>query len=151
MAKNSRVNYERVITIRSAVKDDIYYGLLDCFQAFGPTVDAVKAENQFESRLSQSIKTFVACEDDQKVLGTISLILKPSFNHNGKSAAIIEDVITNPSYRNLGIASLLVKHAISYCRQRDCYKVILNCKKELEPFYEKFGFTVNENELRLNL
>lgn len=151
MEKHSKVSCERVITIRPAVKDDIYYGLLDCFSTFDGVVSIEQAECEFEARKSQAVKTFVACEDDKEVLGTVSLLVKPGFTHGGRAAAIIEDVITRPEYRHVGVASLLIKYAISYCRQRNFYKIILNCRKELEPFYAKFGFVPHERELRLDL
>lgn len=150
MGIDSKVNYERVITIRPAVNDDIYYGLLDCFSSFGQTISHELAEIQFLNR-QKTVKTFVACEDNKNVIGTISVMVKHGFTHNGRPAATIEDVITKSHYRHLGIGAMLVNHAVSYCRQLNCYKVILDCNEGLESFYNQFGFHKDGYEMRINL
>ena len=89
--------------------------------------------------------------DDGLVVGTVRLLFEPKFYHSGKLAAHIEDVATHNDYVGKGVAGSLIKHVISLCREKECYKIILNCSNDLIGFYEKFGFKSSSNGLRLDL
>lgn len=47
------------------------------------------------------------------------------------------------SLRGLGIADLLIKRAINFAKERDFITITLSCRRELIPFYERFGFKSN--------
>ena len=40
----------------------------------------------------------------------------------------------------MGIAKELLAYAIRVAKDNNCYKIILDCNRELIPFYEKSGF-----------
>ncbi|PHV72374.1 GNAT family N-acetyltransferase [Sporanaerobium hydrogeniformans] len=46
-----------------------------------------------------------------------------------------------PEYRRQGVAALLMQHMIAAAKTRGCKGVILTCKKQLIPYYSKFGYT----------
>ncbi len=78
------------------------------------------------------------CTDD----ATISDVLFESASHhkpNGAYQAIFGlDVI--PDYRRQGIAAQLMNHMIAAAQAKGCKGVILTCKKQLIPYYSKFGY-----------
>lgn len=90
-------------------------------------------------------------EVDGRVVGTIRLLFEPKFYHAGREAAHIEDVATHPDYLGRGISSALIKYSLDLCRQKGCYKVILDCSDNLVGFYKKFGFAEFQNCLRISL
>lgn len=47
---------------------------------------------------------------------------------------------TLPQYRKQGYASKLIKKVIETAKKEKRSGIVLTCKKELIPFYEKFGF-----------
>lgn len=47
---------------------------------------------------------------------------------------------TLPQYRKQGYASKLIKKVIETAKKEKRLGIVLTCKKELIPFYEKFGF-----------
>ena len=49
-------------------------------------------------------------------------------------------VETDPEFRRKGYASILMKEAIKDCRNDSRKGVILTCKEEHVPFYERLGF-----------
>jgi dTDP-4-amino-4,6-dideoxygalactose transaminase len=52
----------------------------------------------------------------------------------------IEDVVTKNEYRGNGYGKKLIKYLINEgLNKHNCYKVILNCKTEIDNFYEKSG------------
>lgn len=76
-----------------------------------------------------------------KIVGTISLFCERKFYRNGKCAAHIEDVIVDAACRHHNLGTRLVRHALEHAKRMDCYKVILDCKENLEHFYAISGFT----------
>lgn len=76
-----------------------------------------------------------------KIVGTISLFYERKFYRNGQCAAHIEDVIVDAAYRHHNLGTRLVRHALEHAKHMDCYKVILDCKENLEHFYAISGFT----------
>lgn len=60
-------------------------------------------------------------------------------DENGKWQMMF-GVETDPEYRHRGYASILMKEAIKDCREDSRSGIILTCKEEHIPFYEKLGF-----------
>ena len=77
---------------------------------------------------------------DNKVIGIITLFIEQKLIHNGMCVAHIEDLVVDKNYTSQGIGSELIKYCLKQIDILQCYKIILDCKKELIPFYEKLGF-----------
>jgi glucosamine-phosphate N-acetyltransferase len=101
-------------------------------------------------RLAKNNLTYVAVEQE-KVIGTASLLIETKLIHNGSKVGHIEDVAVHPAHQGKGIGKALVDHLVECCRNADCYKVILDCKEGVAPFYEKLGFHRHEIAMRLDL
>ena len=108
-----------------------------------------KAADVFRKRLKYS-RTFVAIIDN-KVAGAISILLEHKYGHDAKLVAHIEDVVVNDNCRSKGIGLALVRYAIETARMCNCYKVVLNCKESLVPFYEKAGLYNSTVGMRIDL
>jgi ribosomal protein S18 acetylase RimI-like enzyme len=54
----------------------------------------------------------------------------------------IEDVAVLPEFQQNGYGKLIVEHALRYCEERRCYKIVLSCRNELEQFYKQNGFSM---------
>ncbi|MBA7523015.1 hypothetical protein ES705_15138 [subsurface metagenome] len=100
---------------------------------------------------SQNGHIYIAKRDYGEVIGATSLLIEQKFIHEGGKVGHIEDVCIKKEYEGKGIGSALVKKAIEYAKKFDCYKVILDCKDNLVPFYEKLDFYKHENCMRLDL
>ena len=74
-----------------------------------------------------------------QLVGSGTIIIEPKIIHGGKSVGHIEDLVVHPNYRNQGIAQTILNKLVDYSK-RDCYKVILNCNPNMEPFYNRSGF-----------
>lgn len=94
---------------------------------------------------------WVAIEGDQ-VIGCVTVFIETKFVHGGGLVGHIEDVLVHPLHRGQGIAKQLVSSAVKWVRERNCYKVILHCRKELIELYESCGFQQHhEVQMRLDL
>jgi glucosamine-phosphate N-acetyltransferase len=97
-------------------------------------------------------KIFVAVKnDDAEIIGSITLLIEQKFIHDGGKSGHIEDVVTRKEYEGIGVGSALVSAALAFAREKNCYKVILDCSEKNVPFYEKIGFRRNEISMRYDL
>ena len=97
-------------------------------------------------------KIFVAVKnDDAEIIGSITLLIEQKFIHDGGKSGHIEDVVTRKEYEGIGVGSALVSTALAFAREKNCYKVILDCSEKNVPFYEKNGFRRNEISMRYDL
>ena len=77
---------------------------------------------------------------NQCVLGCATLIIENKMIHNFSNVAHIEDVFIRPQFRNKKFGLELIRRLTDIAKNKNCYKVILDCKKELREFYIKCGF-----------
>lgn len=118
---------------------DVLSNLSDTGCEPAPRITLAFRENRDET-------TYGYFDDDDQLVGTISLLMEWKFIHDGGLVGHIEDVATKSGCEGRGIGQALVAHAVEECRRksldrnRKCYKVILDCDKDLVGFYEKAGF-----------
>ncbi len=94
---------------------------------------------------------FVAVEDNKYIISTSTILIEQKFIRNGGKVGHIEDVATNPCYLKRGIGHLVVNRCVEYAKERGCYKVILDCSKELIDFYSSSGFRKEDEHMRMDL
>lgn len=110
---------------------------------------------QFNNQLSvinsnPNHKIIVAVSND-KIVGTITILIEPKFIHDLSKVAHIEDVVVDSNYRMHGIGRLLMNKAIELSKDFGCYKIILDCSLKNSEFYKKFGFVIKESQMALYL
>lgn len=88
-------------------------------------------------------------DQDQKIVGTITLLIEPVFWRGGSHAGHIENLVVHPHYQWQGIAQQLMITAIQQAKSQLCYKIILDCPDHVQGFYEKFGFERKEHCMKL--
>ena len=52
----------------------------------------------------------------------------------------IEDVVTHPAYRHRGHGKALIQRLTAFAVEKGCYKVVLSCADEVQPFYTSCGY-----------
>ena len=104
-----------------------------------------KANEIWNNIEKNNIKYFIAIESN-RVISSCYLAIVPNLTRDGKSNGFIENVITDEKYRKKGIGKEIIKMAIEYGKQNNCYKIVLQSsfkRKENHVFYEKCGFNGN--------
>lgn len=104
----------------------------------------------FINDMQYNYKIYVI-EKDNIIIGTITLIIENKLIHNLGKVCHIEDLTIHKDFRNKGYASVLLKYSKYVAKQHHCYKIILNCKEELEKFYKKNGFSKSSIQMRINI
>jgi len=108
----------------------------------------------FERASGNGIYFLVAVSEDDdskgQIVSTVKLIVEPKFFHGGLSAGHIEDVATRNGFEGQGLSKALLTETIKIAKESGCYKLILDCKKELIPFYNKLGLEEHDICMRLD-
>ncbi len=78
--------------------------------------------------------------DEFNIIGSGTIIIEPKLIRGGKCVGHIEDIVTNANYRGKGIGKDTLDLLIQEGREKNCYKIILDCVENLETFYCKNGF-----------
>ena len=116
-----------------------------------PSDISIQAFTDFIGTLGENHKIFVIekeMPENQEVIivGSITIWIEPKFIHSMGKVAHIEDLITHESYRGQHVATQLLDHCVEYAKQKACYKIVLNCDKQMKRFYERKGFSCKGNE-----
>ena len=114
-----------------------------------PILD-IKLYDNIISDISNNIyqNIYVYIKND-KPIAIITLLMEQKLIHGGNMIAHIEDLVVDKEYSGKGIAKELLNHVINIAKNNNCYKIILDCKRELIPFYEKNGFVESGIQMRL--
>ena len=70
----------------------------------------------------------------------ITVFIEQKLIHGGKCIAHIEDLVVDKGHRKKGISMALINHVVKYVEGANCYKIILNCSRELSDVYKKSKF-----------
>lgn len=73
------------------------------------------------------------------------------YKKHGKPMAQIEDIFVDEEHRRKGVATEITKKLIEIAKDKQCYKIILDCREHALKLYSKLGFTIDQNNMRLNL
>ena len=84
--------------------------------------------------------TIIICKIEEKIAGSITIILEYKFINNFAIYGHIEDVFVDEKFRHKKIGKKLVEEAVKYCKEEKCYKISLNCSEKLKNFYSLNNF-----------
>jgi len=84
---------------------------------------------------------------DKKLITSCVIVIIENLTRNQRPYAVIENVVTNPDYRNKGYASLVLSAAKKIAVENNCYKIMLMTGSKQEStlsFYRKSGYNSND-------
>src|SRR5919106_5650233 len=123
-----------MIAIDEIDYDDIDNGFLEVLEnLLLPGIDNKTAKDILKKIKSNPFhKIFVAKDDiNNKIVGTITLLIEPKFINNGMQVGYIEDVSVKTGYEGQGIGFKLVNHATNYAISKErCNKILLYCSEK---------------------
>lgn len=116
------------------------------------------SRTQFLTRFSQmkaSGDYFVTVIEDTRkneIIGAASLIIERKFIHGCAIRGRLEDVVVNNTYRGKQLGKLIVVTVSLLAENLGCYKMSLDCKDKLIPFYKSLGYVLlpgNSNSMTI--
>ncbi len=87
--------------------------------------------------------------EENTIICSGTIIIEPKVIHGARKAGHIEDIVVLEKWRNKGIAKKLLENLKQIAIENDCYKIILDCKDELVPFYEKNEYSKKGTQMSL--
>jgi len=103
-------------------------------------------EKEFEEQI-KTMNIYVT-ESDGKIVATGKLRIEPKF---GDPVAHIEDVVVHSEFRGKNIGKYLIEQLKIIASKSACYKIVLECKENLQEFYSKCGFKKEGVEMTCRL
>jgi N-acetylglutamate synthase-like GNAT family acetyltransferase len=82
-------------------------------------------------------------EDNNRIIGTCSLIIIDNLGHKGAKLAVVESVIVERKFRGRGVGHIMMNHVMEMAKKEKCYKIMLSSNKKrilAHRFYQKLGF-----------
>ena len=127
------------MNVRQIQINDFEMGLMDLL---GQLTEAPNIK--FEDFVKQFIKfgyntRIYVIEYEKRIIGYGSIYIDYKFYRNCKNVGHIEDLIIDEKFRGNGYSKLIVKELIEFGKEKECYKIILNCKDHYVGFYQKMG------------
>lgn len=86
---------------------------------------------------------YFGAEMESKLVSSCTLTIIPNLTRAMRPYGVIENVVTHPEYRKRGLATAVLREALSQAWRSGCYKVMLETGSTEEAtlrFYEKAGF-----------
>ena len=149
-----------IASIRELVLDDVDNGFLETLDNLLPGTSSLDTSNArtllAEIRSNPLHRIFVAAIPQRQgsrevVVGTTTLLVEPKFIFNGGRVGHIEDVSIRRGYENMGLGRRLVSYATQVAKKMGCVKIVLDCSEETMPFYEKLGYSYQDNCMKIFL
>lgn len=135
--------------IREARLEDLT-GLMRLYAQLNPEdpiVEDGRDVNEFQKIISSdNLFIFVGTAREQ-IIATCYLNIIPNLSRGASPYGVIENVVTDMEFRNMGYGQAMIKHALDFAWSHQCYKVMLQTGSRRESthrFYESCGFKANE-------
>ena len=138
------------IEIREIEEGDLEKGFLETldFLRKASDIDKNKA-NEILKKIQQNSNHIInVAVDDNKIVGSTTLLIEQKFIHDGGLVGHIEDVVVRKDYEGKGIGIKLVTSLLERAKEKNCYKTILDCNDDVKQFYERIGFKRESNGMR---
>ena len=138
------------IIIREIEENDLENGFLESldFLSKASNIDRVKAREILKKIINDPDHIIHVAIDDNKIVGSTTLLIEQKFIHEGGLAGHIEDVVVRKDYKGKGVGMKLIRSLLDCAKEKNCYKTILDCKDDVKPFYKKIGFHEESNGMR---
>lgn len=80
----------------------------------------------------------IVAKIDSQIVGYGCILIESKIR--GGKLGHIEDIVSHPAFRKLGVGKEIVDHLCKIGQHLNCYKISLQCNKDNLEFYRKCGF-----------
>jgi len=112
--------------------------LIHNMSVYLPPKDAY--DDIWESFINQPNIHSVVATENEEVVGYGSVVIETKIR--GGKMAHIQDIVSHPKKRNMGIGKMVVNALYEIAKINKCYKASLQCQQHSIPFYEKCEYEV---------
>ena len=80
--------------------------------------------------------------NDIEIIASGTIIIEPKIIREGRNVGHIEDIVVSKEMRGKRISQKILDILKSIAREKNCYKVILDCDENVKNVYIKNGFNI---------
>lgn len=126
---------------------DAYFALINDFRKTNFT------REQFMVTLAniQQSSDIWVIEEEGMLIGTGTILYEYKFIFDICILAHIEDICIKKEYRSHGYGKKLLHKLVEEAKQKQCYKITLDCMEENISFYEKCNFEKRGQQMTILL
>lgn len=134
------------LKVRPLQSGDFHRGFLQSLSQLTTVGDVSMA--QFLNRFAQMrasgdyYVTVIVDTRNDKIIGSATLVLEHKFIHGCSVRGRLEDVVVDDTYRGKQLGKLIVVTVSLLAQRLGCYKMSLDCKDKLIPFYKSIGYVL---------
>lgn len=119
--------------------DDSYIKLLSLVGK-NDNYDLSLIKNTYMNMIENNPSTEIwVIKDNNKIVATGTLLIEQKLYRNCKNVGHIEDICVTSDHQGKGIGKMMIDHLIDIGKQKNCYKIILDCGENVKQFYERCG------------
>ena len=135
------------MSIRLLEKEDYHKKYLELLNQLRPLdiYDFETFEKIYEIIDNYDNHSIFVIENDNLIVGTVTLVLETKFIYEGDKLGHIEDLVVDRNYRKMGYGGKLIDYCIDYCKKNNCRKIALCSRNNSQEFYYKKGYDVIGN------
>ncbi|XP_066956913.1 probable glucosamine 6-phosphate N-acetyltransferase isoform X1 [Macrobrachium rosenbergii] len=133
------------LLVRPLCKGDYNKGFLQLLSQLTKVGDI--SRESFEERFEQMkacrdhyYVTVIEDTDKGEIVGSATLACELKFIRGCTKRGRLEDVVVNNEYRGKQLGKLIVSTITLLAKEVGCYKIGLDCKDEMKPFYSSIGY-----------
>ncbi|MBP1573739.1 MAG: GNAT family N-acetyltransferase [Oscillospiraceae bacterium] len=111
-----------------------------------PAVDD-RIKSVWESIVNDKNHNIIVAEEQGEIVSSCVCVIVRNLTHGQRPYALIENVVTNPHYRNKGLATACLSFAKELAVTENCYKIMLMTGSKSSAtldFYRKAGYNSND-------
>ena len=131
--KNQYINLLSELSICENISNEIFFENLNQINSIGTIIIAYHYNT----------------DNTITLVGTGTIIIEPKVIRNGKSVGHIEDIVVKSTYRGKKISQSILEKLKNFAREKNCYKVILDCNENVCPVYKSNGFEIKGIQMSL--
>lgn len=137
------------MNIREAKENDLT-GLLELYMQLhdNPIPEMSENLNQLWAQmLADQNHHIIVGTQDGKIISSCVVTVIPNLTHGQRPYALVENVVTDQSFRNKGCATAVLDFAKAVAQKEHCYKIMLLTGAKLEStlrFYERAGYNKDD-------
>jgi GNAT superfamily N-acetyltransferase len=113
--------------------------------------DSVWTATVWEEVLTDPRRVYLVAEEDERLVGTVDLIILSNLTHGARPIAFVENMVVTTDRRGDGIGRALMADVMSRAQAEGCYKIQLlsaNGRSGAHSFYEELGFEASSRGYR---
>lgn len=111
-----------------------------------PVVDS-RIKSVWESIVNDTNHHIIVAEEQGDIVSSCVCLIVRNLTHGQRPYALVENVVTNPQYRNKGLATACLSFAKELAISENCYKIMLMTGSKDSAtldFYRKAGYNSND-------